>query len=67
MLNKAILCAALAVSCSSCSAVNKFLGNNAIDISVSKDVIPPGSDINAEVKITPPQLPPKTVRVSAQS
>lgn len=67
MIYQLALFAILAVSCCSCSTLSSIFNlDPALKIEISKDAIPQGSNVTADVKIVPPELPPKTVRVSSQ-
>lgn len=62
LYSKAALLSALAIVCCSCGkwplAIEQIATDTALKIEVSREAVPAGSLIEADVKITPPANPP---------
>jgi hypothetical protein len=64
---KAAILAALMFGCCACGkwplAIEQIATDTAVEIKVSREAVPPGSLIEADVKITPPEAPPSSAKV----
>jgi hypothetical protein len=64
---KAALLATLMVLSSACGkwplAIEQIATDTAVEIKVSREAVPAGSLIEADVKITPPEAPPSSAKV----
>lgn len=62
---KAALLAAIMIACCACGkwplAIEQIATDTAVEIKVSREAVPAGSLIEADVKVTPPGNPPSSV------